>query len=491
MKKNLHRFVMVTLIVVLVFSFTAVFSSEVFDDSYLNSIVQLIKDSYLDDVDDRVILEGALKGIFDTMDDYTGYYTLEEAEKFFGDVDGTYEGIGVQIEKKGDYILIVRVFPGSPADMAGIIQGDRIISVDSKSISGLSAEEVSWMIKGEAGTHVTLGMVRGRNNEIVSMDVERKQIKVNPVTMKIVDDIAVIAVETFNANTREYFEGAILEADKKFIKKIILDLRNNPGGLVDQSVFLAEYFIPRGLITTLVFKDEDQDIREYYSKSDSSPYELVVLVNEMSASASEIVAGAVQDTQSGIVVGTKTYGKARVQSLIPILTPRAYGKYKERTGESLVNAFDLMGSHNINPLKAEILGWSKMTTGYYYTPSNRMIDGLGITPDVEVTYDPVINDVNLNGIRELTVTVKPGLDDEGSDVLNAQKILKILGYDLGPADGFLGEETARAVSKYRSDKKLWPGGVIDFTTQRALNEDLERLLKSHDKQYAKALELLK
>jgi carboxyl-terminal processing protease len=275
------------------------------------------------------------------------------------------------------------------------------------------------------------------------------------------------------------------------INKIILDLRNNPGGLVDQSVSLAEYFIPEGLITKLVFKNRSEEPSEFYSNSNSSGYELVVLVNEMSASASEIVAGAVQDTEAGIIVGSTTYGKARVQSLIPVLTPEAFDKYKEKTGENIINAYDLITGHRINPLKTEIMGWSKMTTGYYFTPDDRMIDGVGITPDITVEYDPVINDVNINGIQTLTMTSKPGLNDEGSDVLNAQKILKVLGYEIDIADGIIDDMTFAAISEYRTDKSFWPGGVLDFTTQKALNEDLETLLKFNDKQYAKALEILK
>lgn len=491
MKKKLFTKIIVPLVIIVLLLSNTVSAAEVFDSAYLNSIVDLIKDSYLDEVDDKTILEGALKGIFGTMDDYTGYYTLEESERFFGDVEGTYEGIGVHIEKKGDYILIVRVFPGSPADAAGLIQGDRIISVDSQSIIGFSADEASWLIKGEAGTKVLLGIIRGRSNEIVTLEVERKQIKVNPVSMKIVDDIAVITVETFNANTKEYFDEAILNVDKNMINKIILDLRNNPGGLVDQSVSLAEYFIPEGLITKLVFKNRSEEPSEFYSNSNSSGYELVVLVNEMSASASEIVAGAVQDTEAGIIVGSTTYGKARVQSLIPVLTPEAFDKYKEKTGENIINAYDLITGHRINPLKTEIMGWSKMTTGYYFTPDDRMIDGVGITPDITVEYDPVINDVNINGIQTLTMTSKPGLNDEGSDVLNAQKILKVLGYEIDIADGIIDDMTFAAISEYRTDKSFWPGGVLDFTTQKALNEDLETLLKLNDKQYAKALEILK
>ena len=145
---------------------------------------------------------------------------------------------------------------------------------------------------------MTLGILRSNNNSIISVEVERKRIKLNPVTYEIKDDVGYIKLETFNANTEEFLNEALKEFDRNEINKIILDLRDNPGGLVDQGVALARNFVPKGLVTKLMFKSADTPDQEYNSYLENSKYELVVLVNSMSASASEIVAGAIQDSKS-------------------------------------------------------------------------------------------------------------------------------------------------------------------------------------------------
>lgn len=472
-------------------SSVAAASNEGFDSQYIDSIVDLIKSKYMGDVDNHELLQGALKGLFGTMDPYTGYFTEDEAEDFFGSVEGSYEGIGVSIEKKADTVILSKVFTGSPAEQAGLIQGDKIITIDNKNVIGVSTEEASSLIRGQTGTKVILGVMRNGNSNIINVEVERKKIKINPVIYEIIDNIGYIKLEMFNANTEEFLNKALADIDKKGISKIVLDLRDNPGGLVDQGVNLARKFVPKGLITKLIFKSDDTLDQEYKSFLLKPKYDLVVLVNGMSASASEIVAGAIQDTKAGILVGTKTFGKAKVQSMLPILTPEAYNKYLVKTGSNIVSAYDLISKHKINPLNNEILGWTKITTGVYTTPNGRMIDNEGITPDIVIDNPPIINDVYLNGIQKLTVTWKPMIEDEGVDVYNAKKILKILDYSIDKLDSYLDEKTESEISRFRIDQGFFPGGVLDFTTQKALNKEYERILYEYDKQYAKALELLK
>lgn len=206
-------------------------------------------------------------------------------------MEGTYEGIGVMIERSGDYIIISKVFPGSSAEKAGLLQGDRIVMVDENDITGFTTEETANLIKGKVGTKVVLGIFRNRNPEIMNIEVERMQIRVNPVTYEIKDGIGYIKLELFNSNSNEYITSALKEMDVKGIKKIILDLRDNPGGLVDQCIDIARKFVPKGLITKLVFKSEDMPDQEYYSFLTELKYDLVILVNGMSSSASEILAG--------------------------------------------------------------------------------------------------------------------------------------------------------------------------------------------------------
>jgi carboxyl-terminal processing protease len=461
-----------------------------FDPEYLKSIMDMIKEKYAGEVDYRQLLEGALRGMFSTMDPYTSYFNQSQAEIFFGDVEGTYEGIGIMIEKSGDYIIISKVFPGSSAEKAGLLQGDRIITIDGNDITGFTTEETASLIKGKVGTRVELGIFRNRNPEIINIEVERMQIRINPVTYEMKGGIGYIKLELFNSNSSEFITSALKEMDVKGIRKIILDLRDNPGGLVDQCIDVARKFVPKGLITRLTFKSEDIPNQEYYSSLTELKYDLVILVNGMSSSASEILAGAVQDTGSGILVGSKTFGKAKVQNMLPILSPEAYAKYSEQVGSKVVNAYDLIGKYGVNPLNSEIIGWSKITTGVYLTPKGKMIDGTGIVPDIEIKDPEPVNGIYINNIQKLTRTWKPGLGDEGADINNAEKILKVLGYDVDNPDNVLDEKTFGEVWRFRTDKGLYPGGVLDFTTQQALNDELDRIILTHDKQYAKAVEIL-
>lgn len=461
-----------------------------FDPEYLKSVMDLIKEKYAGEIDDSQLIEGALRGMFATMDPYTSYFSQSQAESFFGDVEGTYEGIGLVMEKRADYIVVSKVFPGSPAEKSGLLQGDRIVTVDGKNIGGLSIEEVASLIKGKTGTKVTLGVVRNNGSGIMNIEVVRMKIKINPVTYEIKDDIGYIKLEMFNANTDEFITTALKEMDLKEVNKIILDLRDNPGGLVDQCIAVARKFVPKGLITKLTFKSNDMPDQEYYSFLSKLKYNLVILVNGMSSSASEILAGAVQDTNAGILVGTKTFGKAKVQNMLPILSPEAYKKYSEQIGSRTVNAYDLISKYNVSPSNDEIIGWSKITTGVYLTPKGEMIDGVGIIPDIIVDDPQPVNGISINNIQKLTRTWKPGLGDEGIDVYNAEKILKVLGYDVDEPDTVLDEKTFKAIWKFRTDKGFYPGGVLDFTTQKALNDELDRVILSYDKQYAKAVEIL-
>jgi carboxyl-terminal processing protease len=279
--------------------------------------------------------------------------------------------------------------------------------------------------------------------------------------------------------------------DENGINKIILDLRDNPGGYVDSAVDVAQYFVPEGLITKLDFKSENEDDREYKSNLNVHKYSLVVLVNGNTASASEILAGAIQETRAGVLVGMDTFGKAQVQQLIPILTPEAVNKYEQEIGEQVVDAYELITKHGISPLNSEIIGYTKITTGVYTTPSGKVIDENGLKPDVEVGDPEIVNGVNIRSIDRLSVVTKPSYGSEGNDVLNAEKILKLLNYDIDTPDMTMDEKTVDAVYKFRVDSGFYAGDVLDFTTQNELNNRLGELILEYDMQYRKAHELLK
>jgi len=460
------------------------------DAEYLKSVIDMIKEKHKGEVTDNQLVEGALKGMFNTMDPYTTYLTQEEANAFLDSANGDYEGVGLMIEKEDSFIKVLKVLPLSPAEKAGIIMGDKIVTVDGKSMVGVSMEKAAVMLQGPAGTKVSIGIIREGKNEVMSVEVERGAIKVNPVTYEIRGDIGYIKVDAFSGNVEEGIAKVLEEMDKNNIKKIVLDLRDNPGGDVEQAVALAEKFVPKGLITRLEYKSDLMDDEEYYSELEEKKYQLAVLVNGNSASAAEIVIGAIQDTEAGTVIGTKTFGKAKVQSVIPLLTPEAYQKYQKKFGGKVVDAYDLFIKYDVEPKDEEILGWYKMTTATYTTPKGRMIDGVGITPDIIVEDTPKVKDIDITSIQKLTMTWKPELNSEGADVYNAEKILRILGYDVDTPDLKLDEKTCEAISKFRTDNGLYPGGTLDFATQKALNSKLEEKILELDKQYLKAVEVL-
>lgn len=460
---------------------------------YLGNIMKMIERKYNGEIPEENLLEGALKGMFNQMDPYTTYFTVDEANGFLGNMEGAYEGVGITIEKTKEFILISKVHILSPAEKAGLRNRDVIVSIDGESTKNLSIEQASSLIKGISGSKVVLGIKREEKSEIQLIEVERKQIKISPLTLDIRGDIGYIKLEIFNANTEEYITKALEELDEKNITKVILDLRDNPGGQVDQAAALAGKFVPEGLITKLSFKDNSVIREEYHSSLKETKYNLVLLVNGLSASASEIVAGAVQDREAGTVIGVKTYGKAKVQSMIPLLTPQASQKYKNKFGKQFVDGFELSMEYGIEPEEKEILGWAKITTGVYLTPNGRLIQGEGINPDIIV--DDIIlqedqDDIDIRNVQKLSITWKPDLEDEGIDIYNAEKILKLIGYDVDVPDIILDQKTFQAINDFRVENGLYSGGVLDFTTQKALNRELEKKVLEIDKQYSKAVEIL-
>ena len=458
---------------------------------YLQGIMNMIHDEYWGGQIDSSLIEGAVGGMLGSLDDYTTFYNNEEADAFFTSVAGVFGGIGVSMELSGDYIIVSKVFPASPAERAGILQGDKIVEADGTSLLKAAPEEAASIIRGEAGTKVRLGILRSGNSSVKYFEVNREIIRINPVTYEIRNGIGYIKLEEFNENTDVFLTEALNEIDKRKVTKIILDLRDNPGGEVGQAVAAARKFVPAGLITKLDFKSEKYGDVEYDSFLEKQKYKLEVLVNGMGASASEIVSGAIQDTGVGKLVGTKTFGKAKFQGLIPILTPEAFTKYEKELGIKAVNAFDLQMYYGIFPEDNEIAGYTKMTLGLYYTPKGRMIDGTGLKPDIAAADPEPVADIYINSIQKLTATTEPGLNSHGIDVYNAEKILKIMGYKIDTPDTTLDAKTVSAIKIYQKYSKLVISGILDTETQNAMNASLQVLIGKYDTQYKAAVNALK
>lgn len=490
--KRIYKTLAALLLTALLLPGTAAFAADAAADGgknldYLKSVMDMIVEQYKGELTESQLIQGAVAGMLNSLDKYTTFLTPEEAESFMG---GRITGIGVTLQQNGEYITVIEVFQGSPAQIAGIRQGDKIVEVDGKSLIGKSTDDAVSLIKGKYGTRVRLCISRDGGRELRYYDMQRKTVKVSPVSYEVRDGIGYIKLDSFNENTEEYINAALEELDNKNVTRLVLDLRDNPGGEVDQAVAVARKFVPRGRITTLDYKSEASTDIVYESNLDAPRYKLAVLVNGNSASASEIFAGAVQDTSAGKLIGTKTFGKAKFQGMIPMLTTGAYEKYEKQLGAKLVDAYELMHKYGVTPLESEITGYAKITLGLYYTPNGRMIDGTGLAPDYAVDDPKPVNDVGIIGIRKLTQTFKAGLNDMGMDVYNAERILKLLGFDIDVPDTLLDKKTFEAIKEFQESSGLWAYGILDLATQKELNGRLDALTLQLDTQYTKAVEIL-
>lgn len=323
---------------------TTVTEPSKFNLENLELFKERIQQEFYKEVTDEELYIAALKGMFQYLDPYCNYYTKEESTEFNTDVSGKYSGIGIKFEGYSNYMRIVKVFTNSPAYNVGLKAGDFIIGIEGEDVSNWTTTKAASLIRGEAGTSVKLTILRG--NETFDVNVPRADIQAESCSFSILnEDIAYIAIEEFNLSTASEVTKYLNSMNVLGYKKLILDLRDNPGGYVDQAVYVAGKFVPKGVITTLKYKDSRKDVA-YMSYLPSNSYKMVVLVNEYSASSSEILAGALKD--NGIkLIGKNTYGKGVFQNV-----------YNNPDGTSI-----------------------KITTGQYLTPSGACIDKIGLTPD--------------------------------------------------------------------------------------------------------------
>ena len=316
--------------------------------------LEIIESHYAENVDRSALFDGALNGMVSTLGDKHSVYLGGELYKdFSAQMSGTYAGIGVYIGSTDDGVLIAGVMDDSPAAEAGLQRGDILVSIDGTPVDGNKLEDVSKRIRGAANTSVTL-VVR-RDGEDKTFTVERRQIHVPTVAGKMIEgtDIGYIRIAVFGEGTAEDFTKEYTKLREHGMNKMILDLRDNPGGIVEQAVGVASNFVPPNS-TIVSYTEQDGKVDQYTAEGTNDLIPLVVLVNENSASASEIIAGAVQDMQLGPIVGVKTYGKGTVQGVFPLSQQSAV----------------------------------KVTVAKYRTTNGREIDGVGIEPDVVVPLTP-------------------------------------------------------------------------------------------------------
>lgn len=455
------------------------------DGEYLQSIIDLIKQKYNGNVTDDELLQGALKGMFSTLDQYSAYYTPQEFEEFYGSLEGAVEGVGISIEQIDKNLIVNKVFADSPAKKAGVLSGDRIVQVNGESVQGKELNEVVSKIKGTAGTKVTLGLMRQGIKNIITLEISRAQVDLPSVHYEIRENTGYILIDSFSQNTSKGVSEALSYFDSKKITSVVLDLRNNPGGYLEQAIAVAQNFVPKGIITTLDYKDPSLEDKKFYSELEKIKYKLAVLVNENTASAAEILTGAIKDTKAGVIIGCKTFGKAKVQESLPILSDDAYDKFNDGNDKKSANAYDF------NSYTTDLSGWAKMTIGLYYTPNGNCIDLKGIEPDIQVK-ESTPSGIRINILEPMSVTVKPSLGTQYYDVLNAECALKLLKYDIGTPDYILDVKSVEAIKKFQKSNKLSSSGILDFTTQRLLNAKINEIKQKQDTVYSRAVsEILK
>ena len=352
----------------------------------LSNIENLIEKYYLYDIDEQKAIDGAISGYVDSLgDEYTEYIPASEMEEYTETIMGNFVGIGIYMVQNTEKNVIEVLAPikESPAEKAGILPGDIIKSVNGVQYTGEQMTEASNNIKGEEGSKVKLEILRGE--ETLNFEIERKKINTNPVVAEKIEDetaqlegnIGYLEISSFDEGTAEDFKTKFEQLKSEGITSLIIDLRNNGGGIVDEALAIADYIVPKGkdLLITV-----DKDGNEEIEKSENDPIidmPIVVLVNENTASASEILAGALKDLDEATIVGTKTYGKGVIQQVLSL-----------RTGAGL-----------------------KVTVEEYYTPNRTKINKVGIEPDE---------------VAELPETVKNPLLVTKEEDTQLQKAIEIL-----------------------------------------------------------------
>ncbi len=415
----------------------------------IEAMVDIIKDEYYKDVTEEELLEGALKGMFETLDPHSTYFTPKDYKEFMSDIKGEIVGIGVQIERKDERITVVAPIEGTPAYKAGLKTGDKIISVDGVDVSEYTPDKAAKLIRGEEGTAVKIGVIRVGVQDTIYFEFVRELIKINPVKYEVKEgNIGYIRISEFSENTLDNFTNAVKEFTGKGVKGVVIDLRGNPGGLLDQVIDVCKLLIPKGPIVKIQVKNEI--IETYESELDKAPFKLVVLTNGGSASASEIMAGAIKDSKTGIIVGEKTYGKGTVQ----------------------------------NTMRVSGGGGVKLTIANYLTPSGFSLDGIGIAPDIEVKASAASTTAEYAPIKG-DRSIASGII--GLDVLGLQQRLSAIGYDIKKQDGIFGEMTRTAVLKFQKDNSLKLDASVDADDLKTLQSKLEEKLTIGDPQLDRAM----
>jgi len=411
-----------------------------------------MENNYFQDIDEEAVIDGAINGMVDALDDpYSDYLNEKEARQLNESISSSFEGIGAEIKEQDGYISVVSPIKNSPAERAGILPNDRISAVDGENIQGMSSSEAVLLIRGEKGTTVTLTILRGSTTEPMEVKVVRDVIPIETVYHELDDDgIGHVSITSFSTGTYNELLVALDEMEEKGLKGLVIDVRQNPGGILNIAAEISDLFVKKG---ENLFQYESKGLKpDIFPATDGRKVTVpvTVLIDDGSASASEILAAALSESAGIPLVGVTTFGKGTVQS------PQ-----------------DLPDGSNL-----------KLTTAKWLTPKGNWIHEKGIKPDVEVPYPSYAMLPFLDPATEM----KEGLLSPA--VKSAEEMLEVVGYNPGEVDGLFDGATVAAVKKLQKDLELETNGVLTGDTTFALMNKLREKIAENDPQLLKAKELL-
>jgi carboxyl-terminal processing protease len=333
-------------------------TDEVYENiEIFTEVLRQIEKNYVEPQDPQKLIYGAIKGMVQSLDPHSSFLTKEEHQELLIETKGSFTGVGIEITVRDNVLTVVSPIEGTPADEAGIKAGDQIIGIDDKPTNDMTLTDAVKNIRGPKGTKVKLTVRREGADKPLEFSITRDVIPLKSVRSHLLTpDIGYVRISSFQSKTDEDLDSALEKIeDGRVLKGLILDLRNNPGGLLTQAIKVSDLFLDSGLIVSTKGRDDAQDMEVMANKNEHPRnYPIIVLVNGGSASASEIVAGALQDNKRALVLGTQTFGKGSVQTILPL-----------SDGSGL-----------------------RLTTAKYYTPSGKSIQLSGITPDIKVEFIP-------------------------------------------------------------------------------------------------------
>lgn len=418
--------------------------------------LEMIDEQYYEEVDREKLIEGAIEGMLQSLGDpYSSYMDKEKAEQFAESLSSHFQGIGAEVSMINGQVTIIAPFRDSPAEKAGILPNDKILKIDGESVEGLSLNEAVLKIRGEKGTKVVLTIQRDSLKEPIDIEIIRDDIPIETVYATMYErknkKIGVIEITSFSHGVAKRFEEELKALEKEGMDALIIDVRGNPGGLLDSVQDISKLIIPEGKPIVQIENRDGEKMRYFSNLKEKKPYPIIGLIDNGSASASEILVAALKEAGGYDLVGETTFGKGTVQQTFKL-------------GDG-------------SEIKLSLYRW--------LTPDGNFIHKQGVKPTVEVSqpeyfYLPPIN---------VDEPLKADMSSE--QVRNAQLMLRGLGLEPGRVDGYFNEQTKNAVIAFQKQHNLQATGVIDEDTARVLHEQVIQLIRSkeHDRQLQTAIEL--